>query len=124
MTLLHAHAQYIYTVCAKYQKASVKALIQVDFSMYAIPKQKQNKQTEKKKSKFTKLSFCLKFIFGTEKKKAEFTKLSFCQKMIFFGIILLHANVQCVYIVYVKYQMGSVKAVVQIDFPMHALSKH
>ena len=33
MTLLHAHTQYmyIYIVNAKYQKASVKALVQVDF---------------------------------------------------------------------------------------------
>ena len=33
MTLLHAHAQYIYSVCAKYQKASVKALVQIDFKL-------------------------------------------------------------------------------------------
>ena len=38
MTLLHAHAQYISIVYAKYQKASVKAL---------VPKQKQNKKTGK-----------------------------------------------------------------------------
>ena len=31
MTLLHAHAHYICIVCAKYQKASVKALVHVDF---------------------------------------------------------------------------------------------
>ena len=31
MTPLHAHAQYICIVYAKYQKASVKALVQVDF---------------------------------------------------------------------------------------------
>ena len=42
MTLSHAHAQYIYIVCAKYQKASVKALV------YALSKHKQIKQTEKK----------------------------------------------------------------------------
>ena len=29
MTLLYAHAHYICIVCAKYQKASVKALVQV-----------------------------------------------------------------------------------------------
>ena len=34
MTLLYAHAQYIYIVYAKYQKASVKALVQVDFPVY------------------------------------------------------------------------------------------
>ena len=42
MTLLHAHAHYICTVCAKYQKASVKALVQVDFLMYALSKNKHN----------------------------------------------------------------------------------
>ena len=35
MTLLYAHAQYIYIVNAKYQKASVKALVQSDFPLYA-----------------------------------------------------------------------------------------
>ena len=48
MTPLHAHAQYICIVYAKYQKASVKALVQVDFPVYALFKQKQNKQTGKK----------------------------------------------------------------------------
>ena len=40
MTLLHAHAQYmyIYIVNAKYQKASVKALVQGDFPIYAQAK--------------------------------------------------------------------------------------
>ena len=38
MTLPHAHAQYIYIVHAKYQKASVKALVQVDFPVYALSK--------------------------------------------------------------------------------------
>ena len=54
---------------------------------------------------------------------AKFKMLSFCQKL-FYGIKLLHANVQCVYIVYAKYQMASVKALVQVDFPMHVLSEH
>ena len=40
------------------------------------------------------------------------------------GIKLLNANVQCVYIVYAKYQMVSVKALVQVDLPVHALSEH
>ena len=35
MTLLHAHAQYIYIVNAKYHKPSVKALVEVDFPVYA-----------------------------------------------------------------------------------------
>ena len=45
-------------------------------------------------------------------------------KKYFYGIKLPHANVQCVYIVYVKYQMASVKALVQADFPVHVLSEH
>ena len=47
MTPLHAHAQYICIIYAKYQKASVKALVQVGFPVYALSKQKQNKQTGK-----------------------------------------------------------------------------
>ena len=40
MTLLHAHAQClcIYIVNAKYEKLSVKALVQVDFPVYALAK--------------------------------------------------------------------------------------
>ena len=49
--------------------------------------------------------------------------LSFCQKY-FYGIKLLHANVQCVYIVYAKYQMASVKTLVQVDFSVYVLSEH
>ena len=45
MTPLHAHAQYIYIVYGKYQKASVKPLVQVDFPVYALSKQKQNNQS-------------------------------------------------------------------------------
>ena len=43
MTLLHAHAHYVCIVYAKYQKASVKALVQVDFLMYALSKHKHNR---------------------------------------------------------------------------------
>ena len=45
-------------------------------------------------------------------------------KIRLYGIKRLHANVQCVYIVYAKYQMATVKALLQNDFRMHALSKH
>ena len=49
MTLLHAHAQYlyIYIVNAKYQKASVKALVQVDFPIYAQTKSLFKSKQEK-----------------------------------------------------------------------------
>ena len=39
----------------------------------------------------------------------------------FNGIKLLRANVQCVYIVYTKYQDVSLKAVEQVEFPIYAL---
>ena len=37
---------------------------------------------------------------------------------------LLHAYVQCVYIVQVKYQIAPLKAVVAVDRPMKAPSMH
>ena len=42
-------------------------------------------------------------------------------KKYFYAIKLLRANVQCVYIVYTNYQDVSVKAVEQVEFPVHAL---
>ena len=87
MTHLHAYAQYICIVHAKYQKASVKAMVQDDFPVYALSKQKQNKH-----------HVCTILAKAKQEKMAKFTKLSFCQKIIF-GIKLLHANVQCVYII-------------------------
>ena len=47
MTLLHAHAQYIYIVNTKYQKPSVKALVQVDFPVYAQAKSLFKSKQEK-----------------------------------------------------------------------------
>ena len=57
-------------------------------------------------------------------KKWLSSKRSHFVKKHFYGIKLLHANVQCVYIVYAKYQMASVKTLVQVDFPVHVLSEH
>ena len=42
-------------------------------------------------------------------------------KMYSYGIKLLHANVQCVYIVYTKYKDVSLKAVEWVEFPIYAL---
>ena len=63
MTLLHAHAQYIYIVNAKYQKLSVKARVQVDFLVYAQAKSLFKSKQEKKKGHFKKLLFCQKTCF-------------------------------------------------------------
>ena len=79
MTLLHAHAQYIYIANAKYQNPSVKALVQVDFPVYA-----QAKSLFKSKQ---------------EKKKWLISKSCYFVKKNIFGIKLLYANVQWVYIV-------------------------
>ena len=59
MTRLHALAQYIYIVNAKYQKPSVKALVQVDFPVYAQAKS-LFKSKQEKMAHFTKLLFCPK----------------------------------------------------------------
>ena len=59
---LHAHAQYIYIVNAKYQKPSVKALVQVDFPVYAQAKS-LFKSKQEKMAHFKKLLFCQKSFF-------------------------------------------------------------
>ena len=100
MTFLHAHAHYICIVCVKYQKASVKALVQADFLlMWLLSKHKHNP-----------------YLIGNRKKWLSSQSYHFV-KNLYFGIKLFHSNVQCVYIAYVKYQIVSAKAVVQVDFP-------
>ena len=61
----HAHAHYICIACAKYQRASVKALVQVDFLMYALDflmyelsKHKHNPYLIRKLSFCQKLKIC------------------------------------------------------------------
>ena len=54
-------------------------------------------------------------------KKQSVQNAVILSKKYFYGIKLLLANVQCVYIVYTKYQDVSVKAVEQVEFPVHAL---
>ena len=66
-----------YNVCAKYQKALIKALVQVDF-LYLRYNQSTSKIPVKAK----------------RKTMAKFTKLS-CQTL-FFGIKALYINGQCV----------------------------
>ena len=81
--------------------ASVKALLQDDFHIqYYLS---TNKALIKKLSR--------------KKNGCHFVK------KYFYCIKLLHVNAQCVLIVYAKYQMAPVKALIQVDFPMHALTK-
>ena len=56
-------------------------------------------------------------------KIAKLDKQPFCYKVIFFCMTPLYAHVQYICIVYAKYQKASVKALVQVYFPMYALSK-
>ena len=58
MTLLYTHAQYIFIACAKYQKASVKALVQIDFHVYALPKHKQNPNLKANRKKWLSSQSC------------------------------------------------------------------
>ena len=51
---------------------------------------------------------------------AKFKMLSFDQK-VFLWHLTSSCNVQCVYIVYTKYQDVSVNAVEQVEFPVHAV---
>ena len=57
-------------------------------------------------------------------KMAKFDKQPFCLKVFFIRMTPLHAHAQYICIVYAKYQKASVKALVQVDFPVYALSKH
>ena len=59
-----------YTVYAKYQIVSAKAVVQVDFPAYALSKNNANTSTPLKKQKCKK---CKK------KKKKKFKTMPFCQ---------------------------------------------
>ena len=83
--------------------ASVKALVQVEFPVHALSEHSETPIKKQSVKKWLSLKRC-QFV-----------------KRYFYGIKLLHANVQCVYIVYAKYQMASVKALVAVDFLAHVL---
>ena len=84
MALLHAHAQYIYIVNAKYQKLQQKLWYKL-ISLYMRKQNPYLKANRKKNGSFQKAVFL-------SKKKCFFF-------LFFFGIKLLYANVQWVYIV-------------------------
>ena len=77
MTLLHAHAQHIYIVNAKYQKPSVKALVQVDFPVYAQAKS-FFKSKQEKMAHFTKLLFCPNIFFWHQTSSCKCSKSLYC----------------------------------------------
>ena len=83
MTLLHAHGQYIYIVNAKYmyQKPSVKALVQVDFPVYAQAKS-LFKSKQEKMAHFTKMLFCQKKILASKFFMQMFNESILCRQSI------------------------------------------
>ena len=62
-----------------------------------------------------------KILIKRRRKKWLSSKRCHFVKKYFYGIKLLRANVECVYIVYTKYQNVSVKAVEEVEFPVYAL---
>ena len=72
MTLLHAYAQYIYIVNTKYQKPSVKALVQGDFPVYSQAKS----------------------LLKANRKKWLISQSCYFVQKNFFGIKLLYVNIQ------------------------------
>ena len=85
-------------------EASVKALVQDDFPVYALSKHKQIPYLKaNKKKKFTKLSFCIKITFGHQTSSCKCSMCHYCVS---------------------KVSNCFIKAVVQVDFPSYALSMH
>ena len=80
MTLLHAHGQYIYMVNAKYQKPSVKALVQVDFPLYAQAKSlfKSKQEKKKKNGSFQKAVILLKTFFWHQTSSRKCSESLYC----------------------------------------------
>ena len=87
MTLLRAHAHCICIVCAKYQKASVKALVQVDFLTYVLSKNKHNPYLIGNRKKWLSSQtgedpgFLDRGFKSAEWGSICLTKLSFCPKI-------------------------------------------
>ena len=89
MALLRAHAQYIYIVNAKYQKASVKALVQVDFPVYAQAKSlfkriksKQEKWLISHSCYFVKKTFFFFFFLASNVFMQMFSETILCRQSI------------------------------------------
>ena len=88
MTLLHAHANYICIVCAKCQKSSVKALVKVDFLMYALYIFKICKRISRSLFKCFQQLFCYFFILVTKHSLQYGFGFRISSKMSFMSIVL------------------------------------
>ena len=107
MTLFHAHAHYICIVCAKYQKASIKALEQVGFLMYALSNHKHNPyliENRKKWLSSQSYHFCKKInILASNFFKQMFNVSILCkqsirlfQQKLWYKLISPHMHYQCI----------------------------
>ena len=92
----------VYIVSAKYQIAPSKAVVGVDWSIKALSMHVQKPYK----------GIIVKVLTAVILSKKNFLTR------------LLHAYVQCVYIVQAKYQIAPLKAVVGVDRHMKAPSKH
>ena len=82
MTLLHAHAQYIYIVMAKYQKPSVKAMVQADFPVYAQAKSLFKSKQEKNGSFQKAVILSKKHFIGIKLLMQMFNESILCRQSI------------------------------------------
>ena len=137
-------------VCAKNQKASAKALVQVDFPVDALSKHKQNLKANRKKWQschFVKKYFwhqtsscnCSVCLYCAGKVSRSISKNCGTSWFPCMCTIFLHMSYKMakldkqtfcqkvflhICIVYAKYQKVSSKTLVQVDFLLYALSKH
>ena len=82
MTLIHAHAQYIYFVNAKYQKPSVKALVQVDYPVYAEAKSLIFKSKQENMAYFTIVILSKKMFLASNFFMQMFSESILCRQSI------------------------------------------
>ena len=111
MTLLHAHAQYIFIVNAKYQKPSVQALIQVDFPVYALAKSLFKSKQEKNGS-FQKAVILSKNILLTSNFFMQmFNESILCRQSIklFWHKLCYKLNSPHMYYLYTSYKIAKLR---------------
>ena len=108
--LLHAHIQYIHIVCAEYQKAPVKALVQVHFPVYALSKHKESPYLKaNRKKKWLSSQSCHFFIKNIFLASDIFMKMyrvsilstqsiKLFQQMLWYKLISSHMHYICTYV--------------------------
>ena len=98
----YANVQRAYAVQAMYKIEPSKAVVEVDWPVYALSSGKH------------------KCLLKHAEKMTYFSKLPFCQ-ILFYSIKFLHVNAQCTCIAKAKYLSAPSNAVVRVYRPMHVL---